>query len=229
MTTRRAWFATIVIALVSHRLAHADRCQMTSVELHVMEDPARYMEKVQAAIVADEKSGALKPNTFSRQVPVPEDPNKPGAWRDTEYGVTSLDHTVLLKYLLRLATMRSPAIKIDPNHRIAVLEGDVQDHPDQHAYTAVIISAKPVLGEGAFASFEPVTDASVGIKLTAAGGKAWAKATKAAIGHRMAVLVEGDAVTDLRIGGQVTSGVLKIYMPTKADAEALAKRIQTCR
>ena len=226
---RTAWFTTIVVALVSHRLAHADRCQMTSVELHVMEDPARYMERVQAAIVADEKSGALKPNTFSRQVPVPEDKNKPGAWHDTEYGVTSLDHTVLLKYFLQLATMRSPKITLDGNHRIAVLESGVQGHPDQHAYTAVIINAKAVLDADTFASFEPVTDAGVGIKLTAAGGKAWAKATKAAIGHRMAVLVDGEAVADLRIGGQVTSGVLTIYMPTKADAEALAKRIQFCR
>jgi preprotein translocase subunit SecD len=198
--------ALCAVALVGcghHR--HGDACKGAN-DAHVaivrVDDNSAYMKNVVEGVGTTQPDG----------VRVLAD-----KWHTPSEGVV-IDHALEAPSRDALVHYVASLPPVPPGHRI------VYAREADGAWRTLYVETSPVVGGDEFAS-GAIDGQGVRIELTRGGGKAFARATTEAVGHKLAVVVGDEAVAAPVVLDPIRGGALEITSPDPSGDHALLKRI----
>jgi len=219
----------IVLLLALASCKHDDRpCEHGArVEVRRVDEDSPYMKKLFAHVGMDRTNAATDPAAIEAGIRADVD-----QWSHdtktadglplerktyTDYYLTG-DRAAIEKYLAALGPEYAPP----DDHIIAVGKLDNQ--------WRTYYLGKPLLPDAAivktFSGIDPIGRPFTALKLNSMGKVKFREITKATVGHKLATLVDGVVVEAPIIDAELTKAdSLPVMAATKADADALAKRI----
>jgi hypothetical protein len=199
----------------------------THVEIMRVDENSAYMKQVFAHVGSDTKSEPTDPAAIAAGVRADIDQWR---WDDqtaegmpaggktfTDYYLTAPDRKALENYV---ATLAPPP----PSDRKLVLEPTT--FKDKHIWRTYYVQTPSVLDDAAFAFAERLVDPNtdrpvVMVTMTEAGARAWETASRANVGHKLAVVVGGEVASAPIIEAAIKGGKAAISVNSADEANAL--------
>jgi hypothetical protein len=228
--------AVVLVVAACHKKSDAPPCsgaKTAHVEIKRVDEDSPYMKKLFAHVGSTRDGAATDPAAVAAGVKADidqwhwdeqtKDGMPAGGKRFTDYYLTAPDRTTLEKYVAALGPEYAP-----PSDRQLVFEPVT--YQDKHYWRSYYVVAAPVLDDASFArvsaSLDPNTNRPlVLVDMTEDGRARWAKASREAVGHKLAILVDGTVGSAPIINGAIEGGRAAITFTDEDAAKTLVQKL----